>query len=241
MFYFWYVIWNRVDLSILVRLLVMISATFFYVLLVVTVLMYLFIILIWIVMFAFCCFVCFIRFQKCDRLLANISHCLEDRRMNTGKMIRFLHIHQATTSFMFSFNKLIDQTLILYILTNIPYNTTIIVEMIVHPDRNILFYVPQYVFLLQQLFVMIITHLFGTLFTRQLHSPIKHLMSVHTRTMIRSRRKHLKIANYIHALHTKNRYGMTYGPIGLITIMSFTKFIFMYVRFLMFNYKNLTK
>lgn len=52
-----------------------------------------------------------------------------------------------------------------------------------------------------------------------------------------STRIQVKFAWIISVLHTNNKFGITYGPCGLVTVNTFAKFVILYLKFLLITYK----
>ncbi|KAI2796048.1 hypothetical protein BLOT_016142 [Blomia tropicalis] len=47
----------------------------------------------------------------------------------------------------------------------------------------------------------------------------------------------LKMDSYIWKFHTFKRYGITYGKVRLVTFQTFSRFIFFYLKFLIFFFR----
>ena len=74
--------------------------------------------------------------------------------------------------------------------------------------------------------VMFGFHSLAAMYSARIHKCRYWLLSWSTRAQFDRRLgTKLKLAHYICAFHTKNRYGISYGELGLISFDSFTKVI----------------
>ena len=76
-------------------------------------------------------------------------------------------------------------------------------------------------------------------YSKQIHKPGKILLcklarNQHSNLNIVSR---IRFVNLIGLLHTQRQYGITYGPLGLITMNTFAKFMILYGKFVLITYK----
>ncbi|KAI2797979.1 hypothetical protein BLOT_013890 [Blomia tropicalis] len=81
-------------------------------------------------------------------------------------------------------------------------------------------------------------HVFVADANSKIHSPVKRMIHlyINDRKFTNLNELKFKVHNYIMAFHTKKKYGITYGWIGLITMSSFVKFIFLYLEGLLYNF-----
>lgn len=176
---------------------------------------------------AFCTFFILFRFRERLRLLS-YPYC----RLTTYRLLRFVRHNIATLQCIFSLNRLYGPLLLVYLLVVLPPN----IMMAIYLMRNRLSY-KQSIFLLViftgQLTCIFGMHLVAAIFSKKIHSPFKRIMSLNILIKICPLRARIHLANSIQTFHVqKKRYGVTYGSgkysFGLVTMMSFTKFILFY-------------
>lgn len=215
-----------------------------------------FIISIWTSFYVFASSVCFIRIKNySNQLKVHQDPC--NPTSNASKahcMIRFVHLHSETLQFLFNMNKLIGNILLMYFICNAPMNSTLIMQLIFKKISNG-FKVAIVVFIVQQWTILICIHLLGTFFVSRIKGVHRQLVSVNWRTNRIDLKPKLKVVGFLQNWFTKNEVGMSYGALGVITMMGFAKvsldtyfktfvtlvlFQSMYIciRFLMFSYTN---
>ncbi|OTF77038.1 hypothetical protein BLA29_012456 [Euroglyphus maynei] len=72
---------------------------------------------------------------------------------------------------------------------------------------------------------------------------IRRLIHLNTVQSFKSTRRsftlHWKLCLQIEKFHTNNRYGFSYGKFGIISLVSFVRFLFIYCKLIMMIIKNL--
>lgn len=143
-------------------------------------------------------------------------------------------------AYLESFNANYSMIISSFFLLNTPLNALILIMLILNdlPGSSLrsIFMVA-----LQQMNFLLLVSCFGALITLRLHKPTKIFFSL----WVKSKRKlnwnlsaQLKLLCYLEQFHTKNLFTLFYGKaFAKITLQSFTKFIFFYVKLLIFAFK----
>lgn len=177
-----------------------------------------FIISLWSALFVFATSTCFIRFQYCEQLVNS------SRKFNLKTaMLNFINIHHETLQFVFSLNKLLGNSLLYFIMANIPFNTTVLMDVFLGQYGTVICIIFGS-FAIVQLTMIVFIHLLGAFYAKRIHRPIKGLMSLYVRTNhFPNQRLRLRVSLYIQSLWTKKTYGISYGTYGFITLFAFAK------------------
>ena len=115
--------------------------------------------------------------------------------------------------------------MVIYILTNFPVNTYLLIAILFGQfpliTRLILINL-----LVIQYFVLIFFHLLAAAYSSRIHCCAKRLFHWSAQASYRyfvTLQNRLKVWLYIEKFNTANRYGITYGPYGLMSFHSFSK------------------
>lgn len=122
-------------------------------------------------------------------------------------------------------NPIYGQILASFIVVNCPINAYLMMSMFMGKIVGLQLYlaIP---FVCYQLIIILLLHYLATKFTHHLHATSPNVLHIYIHNWHKSQtiRFRMKIANYIDAFHTKNRYGLTYGKIGgLVTLNGLIK------------------
>lgn len=214
------------------------------------------IISLWASFFVFASSVCFIRIKHCHRKLYQVRHIPNNsNHRNVRCMMDYLAVQSETMQFLFNMNKLVGNVMLFYFIPNIPLNSTLIMQ-VAYKNFSFGFKVTLGVIIIQQLTILICVHWIGTLYVSRIQKVNQQLAMLYYNTNKIKLKKHLKLSSFIQNWHTTKPIGMTYGSVGVITMMAFVKVsvnnqcseldfcsvssqsMYIYVRFLMFNYVN---
>lgn len=126
---------------------------------------------------------------------------------------------------LFHCNQVFGRALLVYILINCPINAY--VSMTLLTGKHITFWqmVLLFPFLLQQFTCIFGMHFVAAKYADRVHQPCKRVIHIYLHNL-RCRyptRFRLKLSHYIEAFHTKQRYGLTYGNYGLVTLKALLK------------------
>ncbi|XP_046916958.2 uncharacterized protein LOC124497337 [Dermatophagoides farinae] len=162
-------------------------------------------------------------------------------KMMPRKLILFQHFNTENLRLLCS-GRVYSEALLEFLILNIPVNCYLILITIsgtVEGFSN-LFIITM---ITQQLLGLFVFHLMFAICNSKFQDSsilfIKQL--IHSHRFMQKRLPILvKLSNYGQAFHTKNKYGFTYGKLGLITIQEFVMFLLLYLEFFMFIYKHTT-
>lgn len=121
-------------------------------------------------------------------------------------------------------NRTYGVLLLIFLLTNCPMNVWMIMWLLFGQwsGMDVFFVVT---LTAGQVFGMFGLHLLMTLYSSAIHWPGRLLIrqSVQKQCMVGDLRARLCLAYCIEVVHTRNRYGFTYGKFGLVTLSTFAK------------------
>lgn len=186
----------------------------------------------------------FIRFKQCNLLL--------DRKGQAGKSgsPKFL----SREHYLLEFARYHNETLGLILINNLSFGRMVLAYILILTAVN------SYLFnlLFKSKFDLVTTYLMGnvatlmwtligglhilaSMFHKRIHSPCGRLFGISSKILFdeENRRStsliiHLKLAHYISRVCTWNRYGVTYGKMGLISSKSFQRVSLVFVTFVSF-------
>lgn len=147
------------------------------------------------------------------------------------QMNNFIVQHTKTLQFVFYMNRATRSIFLLFILTNLPLNTTTLASISLNLVRSVTMVVFYVWYCMFQMTIIFCVHWLGSKYASHIHQSMPRLISCSLMNLrfvkLTGRRVDLhstvKIGNYIQAMHTRKRYGMTYASFGLVTMMSFAK------------------
>lgn len=190
----------------------------------------------------------FIKFKQInEKLLFRISPtCSKNRNLIAAisfDLMRFIGFRRQFTEtlvFFFAVNRKYGKTFLAFLIAFVPIN--VVFSMWILQD-SVVYYGKVFVYFWTLYFSLFLfgIHLILAFCTKHIHRPAKPLLSLAASNQECrgfSMRTRIKLANCIAALHTKRRYGFTYGVFGLVTISAFVKVIYNWIVFSIRNYAN---
>lgn len=175
----------------------------------------------------------FILFKKSYEFLVNNKN-----RHYLTHYKKFQFIFVSLLRLFFHQNNWLGKAFTLFVILNVPPNAYLITWIFLG-DNLFTWKVLNFVVFTVQILCIFGFHLAISEFTNLISKFAKPLIKliVYNQNKTGSLRYRLKVTNEIYFLHSQNRLGMTYGKIGLITINSFIKFTFYYVKFIFIFFK----
>lgn len=181
----------------------------------------------WLFMIVFSLMV-FDRFDRCQRCYIPTARTLTIREANN-----FMHRHNDTFQAVMSLNRVFSWLLLLLFGFSYPVNAYVTIDTLMRPTDwhtvalNVVIIINEYYFI-------ILLHLMALMHSTRIHRFTKAMLGHCCRLTWPVIGARLRLAHYIEKFHVKTnkRFGMSYGPFGLITFTAFSKIIFVYIRFL---------
>ncbi|KAH9415668.1 hypothetical protein DERP_000158 [Dermatophagoides pteronyssinus] len=173
--------------------------------------------------------------------LHQLDEYLEDnlRILSSNDLREFIVAHTGTVNVIARFNKTYSWPGTAYLLSNIPYNVFLVMSMMFHHAEETMLETLILSLMAMQQFVGIFgVHFILTLLPKKIHrNGILRLISLNARAQFRSTITHLKVINYIEKFHCKNRYGVHYYKLNLVTLNTFIKCLILYSKGVIMVYK----
>ena len=161
------------------------------------------------------------------------------------KLNLFIRAHTQTLITIIHGNQFFGILLLSFIIIYIPINSYMIIRLVMAQFNPIQTFVFSNVIIFQYLFIFGF-HLVAASYTSRIHKCRKLLFHWSAKlgnenNGIMSIGSKIRLLNYTIKFHCKRRYGILYGRYGLMTLMSFVKFILIYTQFIMYSYQLLEK
>ncbi|KAH9403279.1 hypothetical protein TYRP_015162, partial [Tyrophagus putrescentiae] len=199
----------------------------------------------------------FLRFKQCNQLLDHHQQHRTSRTSRTSKSPRSSH------HYLLDFARYHNETLGLILVNNLSFGRMILAYILVLTAVNSYLFT----LLFKSTFDLVTTvlmgniaslmwtligglHILASMFHKRIHSPCGRLFGISSRIIFLDEQNHhhhhrkstslvvhLKLANYISRICTWNRYGVTYGKMGLISAKSFQKFLLIYFKLFVYWWK----
>lgn len=149
-------------------------------------------------------------------------------------------------------SKFYGQIFFLFIVVNVPLNLRLNLWFVLAPLSGVqrLFLLA---FIVSQMVGIFGVHFILTIYSERIHRPAKvvlfgHLVRAGCTLIYSVREKYIssrkvstssriKFAWIISLLHTNNKFGITYGLFGLVTLNTFARFVILFGKFLLITYK----
>lgn len=167
------------------------------------------------------------RLHYLAKLVRMVQMALNPQRVKATKMhllcLERVHFHYVQTlKFFFSLNKGISSLMLVFLLVNIPYNCTLVVGLIL--DR-LPSHLKSYIWFCMVIHgvSLVAVPLFAAKIIPHIGTPYKEICPIFVRLNHCSIHQRVRLHTRICAFHTKKRYGFTYGPCHLISMMSILK------------------
>lgn len=175
--------------------------------------------------------VIFIRYWQNRQFLKSILNQHKTNRSNS--LLKFLRFQRKTLILITSGNRFYGQAFLMFLLASFPINCYLMVELFINGKWSIFLFVGAQ----QQWICIFLLHLILAKLNSQIFSSNKPLWSLYNQKCIyiRSVRFTLYLYHFIESMLTKNRYGVSYGRFGLVSMKSFIMVSFKYFIFKNFN------
>ena len=154
--------------------------------------------------------------ERCEQLLR-----VKRARCRRGIRILLRHYRQSMATVL-SIVAYYNGQWIAWLAINLPLNCYLLGSILFSVDFNRHWISLWILFMIQQWLVIFGVHLLNARFNDTLVSPNRALFHIAT-VGRRPLRITLQLALHLEAFHTRNRYGVCYGKIGLISMFSFLK------------------
>lgn len=142
-----------------------------------------------------------------------------------SNFFKFKQNHLETCQFFSPTTRLYGKIFTTFLFVNAPANVWLTMRVIYGQAEPGLahFFVVQVIII--QIVVIFGTHLFIVQYSRFVHLPCRLLIHLFVAKLykIGDLKSRMRMSATIQVLHTKNRYGITYGAIALVTINTFAK------------------
>ena len=159
--------------------------------------------------------------------LQQLDEYLDDnlKNLSSDDLRNFMVAHTGAVNVIARFNRIYSWPGTAYLLSNIPYNVFLVMSMMFHHSEETLLEILILSLMALQQFIGIFgVHFILTLIPKRIHRKgISKLISLNVRAQFRSAYTHLKVINYIQKFHSKNRYGVHYYKLNLVTLNTFIK------------------
>ncbi|OTF83047.1 hypothetical protein BLA29_008996 [Euroglyphus maynei] len=168
--------------------------------------------------------------------LQQLDEYLEDniRNLSSYDLSQFIVAHTGAVNVIAKFNRTYSWCGTAYLLSNIPYNVFLVMSMLFHhSEETMLEILILSLMALQQFIGIFGVHFILTLIPKRIHrNGIQRLISLNARAQFRSPITHIKVINYIEKFHCKNRYGVHYYKLNIVTLNTFIKVCHYHYKFL---------
>ena len=160
-------------------------------------------------------FICIIAFA-----LKNIHKNLKIRQYR--RFFIFLEDYRTTMQFLFCFNRVTGGIFALWVLIMGPVNAYFFMWIVGNFNKmNFMMQIMSIILLSVQFFLVMFLHLLFTTIIPIIRRPARVLFSIKILNI--SLRNTILLSNSYCTISTTQHYGMTYGSVGLISIVSFLK------------------
>ena len=139
---------------------------------------------------------------------------------------KFITLHTQTLLLIFQFNSLYSQLLFLFMGAQLPINTYLITRLMLS-QFNIQTSVIFINFISLQYICILFFHILSAMYCHRIHSCSNRLFHINANSLNKRDKGKLsasfKIDLYIAKFNTNKKYGISYGPFGLMTFNTFAK------------------
>lgn len=182
--------------------------------------------------------------------------------LRTRTITKFMAAHVETLKQIVTVNQLVGRLLLIFFLFNYPLTAYLTLFVLFNP---VTIFVVECACIVAFQYQFIVTiHLTAVFFSDRIHGFVASMMHVYIRRfafLSRVKKPRLftkttlaklgsivngkvrrslvcqwKVSTFIERFNTKKRYGLTYGTIGLISMVSFNRFLFVYLKFLIYYF-----
>ena len=161
-----------------------------------------------------------IRFSQCARLVRWVGRVGRKRRI-AYKISRFYRFHTTTVVMTSWFNQLFGSSLLRIMVIYGPLNAFSVMTLLLRQNSLRLFSLN---LVAAQAIPIFCGHFLATRFTKAIHVTDQQLLHLSATNQKRiSVRTWLKLSLYVQKFHVKKQYGITYGPLGLVTMRHFVQ------------------
>lgn len=176
--------------------------------------------------------VIFIRYWQNSQFLKSILDQQKTYRSNS--LLKFLRFQRKTLILITSGNRFYGQAFLMFLLASFPVNCYLMVELFINGKWSIFLFVGAQ----QQWICIFLLHLILAKLNSKVFNSNKPLWKLYCQKCFhfRSIRVNLYLYHFIESMLTKNRYGISYGRFGLVSMKSFIM-----VSFKCSIFKNLNK
>ncbi|KAJ6221054.1 hypothetical protein RDWZM_006866 [Blomia tropicalis] len=160
------------------------------------------------------------------RLEQNAELISKRQTYNSSKMMSFIRNDINNFRMIFLLNDMYGRMLAIFILVNIPCNAYVFIRLYFQFDMlNNVIRVIGVALAIQQYVCIALIHVLVAKFSSDAHGSCKKLFNLMAteRNQIRHTSNRIRISLSIARLHTRRRYGFTYGKVSLISMQSFIR------------------
>lgn len=169
--------------------------------------------------FALAANICF--FIRLDETYKRYLKPAVDRRTYV-RLVLYFRRNVLTMRYLFSTNRFYGPLLLSFLVTCLPMNISLLNAILLSKfNRTMTFFASG--LYVAQLIAILVVHVVTARVSKQLHAPIDDVIGKYIRMYKCPLRARLQTALNIQTFKTSAKYGITYGPFGLISMSAFFK------------------
>ena len=157
------------------------------------------------------------------KLLSNNNSSIVQRSISFN-LRKYYHFHCKSLLTTININKIFGNFLLMTLLINTPLNAYLVMTL-VNQRLSFWFFINTLCGITFQIMFIFVLHLASINYSKHVHSTSKTLLSINILIKLQyiNIYDRLKLWHYISKTHTKQKYGTTYGKIGIVTFSTFFK------------------
>lgn len=170
-----------------------------------------------------------IQFNQTTKILEDVKqNMFHDSPYNIwrvfNQLAKYYRFHRQYLLSTFDINKIFGKFLLMSLMINTPLNAYLIMSLLNRPFNIWIFSGITCGIIFQIIFIFIL-HLNALNYSRKIHASSKLLHSISTRIKLNNCfvKEKLDLSNYFVKIHTDTKYGITYGPMSLVTFKTFSR------------------
>lgn len=179
----------------------------------------------------------FLKLSQVNRLFLLPANRVNLNRFSSVTLNHFIRHHTRTLLVIFLFNTFVGKLLLMFIVISFPLNSYLVIAVLTGQLKGLALFVFCNC-ILGQYIVILGFHLLGAMFSSRIHKCSRGLFHCSENSKNRHQmtlRGRIRMFLYVDKFSTRNRYGITYGPLRLlVTFNSFGKSMILYVKLLIY-------
>ena len=139
-----------------------------------------------------------------------------------------MYIYRRTVQYILEINPIFGKTFLVYLLINLPINALFVMNIILGVGSDVFRFATTFIVISQILFIFLVHFLIANR-NEKLNNESKQIfnLSFHYRFKPYTFNR---LNLYIQTFHTEQQYGITYGNFGTISLFTFTKVKFLFLK-----------